>query len=135
MPHRWCACTGCPACSPRGRTHGVLFDMDETGTLRCPPCQQQATARRNARPGSSQRGLGWAFSRRKAADVNYQEATTCQCTGCPQHSGVCGEAFTTQNPKTAGHTVPRSQGGGDSRILAVCRRCNSSDGGKLAHER
>lgn len=135
MPHRWCACTGCRACSPRGRTHGVLFNMDDTGTLKCPPCQQQATAARNARPSGSQRGLGWAFSKRKRNDQNYQQASRCQCPGCPQHRGVCGETFTVDNPKTAGHVVARSRGGADGPILAVCRRCNSSDCGRLAHER
>lgn len=38
------------------------------------------------------------------------------------------------NPKTAGHVVARSQGGGDGPILAICRSCNSSDGGRLAHQ-
>jgi 5-methylcytosine-specific restriction endonuclease McrA len=110
-----------------------LFDMDSTGTLRCPDCQAAATARRNARPSSSARGLGWKFSERKKNDANYQQATTCQCRGCTQHSGVCGEPFTAANPKTADHTVPRSQGGGDGPITAMCRRCNSARGGQLAH--
>ena len=121
MPHRWCL--DC----------GGLFDRDETGTRRCPDCQAAATARRNARPSSSSRGLGWAFTARKQADRNYQEATRCQCQGCPQHRGQCGEPFTAANPKTGGHVVPRSRGGGDGPIMAVCRRCNSSDGGRLAH--
>jgi hypothetical protein len=134
MPKRWCQCTGCPACNVTNGRHGILFDMDATGTLRCPVCQAVATARRNARPSSSARGLGWKFSERKKADAAYQQATTCQCTGCPQqHRGVCGEAFTRDNPKTGGHVTPRSQGGGDGPIRAICRRCNSSDGGRLAH--
>ena len=133
MPKRFCACPGCAACKITSGTHGALFDLDATGTLKCPGCQQQATARRNARPGSSSRGLGWAFTRRKASDANYQQATACQCSGCPQHRGLCGEAFTAANPKTAGHVVARSRGGGDGPILAVCRSCNSSDGGRLAH--
>jgi hypothetical protein len=125
MPKRWCI--GCRA----------LFDLDSTGTLRCPACQAAATTRRNARPSSSARGLGWKFSARKAADQNYQAATRCQCPGPPQvqcrrHRGVCGEAFTVDNPKTGGHVTPRSQGGGNGPIRAICRRCNSSDGGRLA---
>lgn len=114
--------------------------MDSTGTLRCPACQAIATARRNARPGSSSRGLGWAFSRRKASGdpdaVAYRQAGACQCTGqCQRHRGLCGETFTAANPKTAGHVVARSRGGGDGPILAVCRTCNSAEGGRLAHSR
>ena len=107
--------------------------MDSTGTLRCPDCQAVATTARNARPSSSSRGLGWKFSQRKKNDANYQQATRCQCTGCPQHAGPCGEAFTPANPKTGGHVIARSQGGGDGPIRAICRRCNSADGGRLAH--
>jgi len=133
MPKRFCQCHGCPSCNTTTGSHGKLFDLDTTGTLKCPGCQAVATQKRNARPSSSQRGLGWKFSKRKAADRQYQQATSCQCRGCPQHTGICGVAFTAANPKTAGHTVPRSQGGGSSPIMAVCRRCNSSDGGRLAH--
>ena len=102
-------------------------------TERCPSHQELATKRRNARPSSSSRGLGWEFSRRKKADPAYQAATRCQCRGCPRCGDGCGVAFTKSNPKTAGHTIPRSQGGGSSAILAVCRSCNSADGGRLAH--
>lgn len=138
MPKRWCQCTGCSACLSTGQQrqprHGALFDLDLTGTQKCPPCQTAATTARNARPSSSQRGLGWAFTRRKQNDPNYVQATTCQCTGCPQHRGICGVVFTPANPKTAGHTTPRSRGGGNGPILPVCRRCNSSDGGRIAHD-
>jgi hypothetical protein len=132
MPKRWCQCTGCSACKITAGRHGTLFDLDTTGTLKCPACQAIATAKRNTRPSSSARGLGWKFSTRKAADRTYQEATRCQCTGCPQHTGLCGEQFTAANPKTGGHVTPRSRGGGDGPIRAICRRCNSSDGGRLA---
>jgi hypothetical protein len=132
MPKRFCICTGCAGCTPAGC--GKLFDRDATRTQRCPRCQPAATRARQARPSSSSRGLGWAHSRRKQADAAYQAAATCQCRGCPQHRGTCGEPFTAANPRTAGHVVPRSRGGGDGPIMAVCRRCNSSDGGRLAHE-
>jgi hypothetical protein len=140
MPSRWCQCTGCSACRTASGTHGILFDRDTTGTMRCSACQAVATAKRNARPGSSARGLGWAFSRRKQADQNYQAATRCQCPGrphnrCTLHTGVCAAPFTRDNPKTGGHAVPRSQGGGDGPVLAVCARCNSSDGGARAGRR
>lgn len=109
-----------------------LYDRDTTGTWRCPRCQPAATAQRQRRVSSSRRGLGWAFTRRKQADASYQAATRCQCPGCPQHRGPCGEAFTLVNPKTAGHVVARSRGGSSLPILAVCRCCNSSDGGTLS---
>lgn len=133
MPKRFCQCRGCTSCQAKTGVHGKLFDADATGTLKCPPCQAEATVRRNARPSSSARGLGWAFSERKRKDPNYQAAATCQCTGCPQHQGLCGKPFTRKNPKTGGHVTPRSQGGGDGPIRAVCRSCNSADGGRLAH--
>ena len=56
MPHRWCACRGCTACIPGG--HQLLFDLDTTGTLRCPGCQAVATSRRQARPNTTRRGYG-----------------------------------------------------------------------------
>lgn len=125
VPRRWCA--DCRA----------LFTVsDQAPGLRCPACQAIATAKRQARPSSSKRGLGWAFTRRKQSNapdaVAYRNSTTCQCTGCPQHTGLCGKPFTTTNPKTAGHTTPRSRGGHGSPIRPVCRQCNSSDGGRLA---
>ena len=131
MPRRICICTGCP----NHHQHQATYDRDTAPGQRCPPCQAAATAQRNARPGSSSRGLGWDFTRRKAADPAWQAATHCQCPGCPWCGGHCGKPFTASNPKTGGHTTPRSQGGGSSPILAVCRSCNSSDGGRLAHRR
>jgi 5-methylcytosine-specific restriction endonuclease McrA len=122
MPKRWCI--GCRK----------LFDLDSTGTQRCPPCQATATTARNARANTTARGLGWTHVKRKQQDENYQAADTCQCPGCPRCGTGCGEPFTMDNPKTAGHVVPRSQGGGDGPILAICRSCNSSDGGRLAHQ-
>jgi hypothetical protein len=122
MPKRFCI--GCLQ----------LYDRDTTNTQRCPRCQPAATAARNARPGSSSRGLGWAHSQRKQADAGYQAATRCQCTGCPWCGSGCGQPFTSKNPKTAGHTIPRKRGGGGSPILAICRACNSADGGRLGHQ-
>ena len=121
MPKRWCI--DC----------GNLYDLDTTRTHRCPACQHTRTQAIQARPSSSSRGLGWAFSARKAADQAYQQATHCQCHGCPWCGTSCHRPFTPANPKTAGHLVPRSQGGHGSAILAICRSCNSADGGTLAH--
>lgn len=121
MPKRWCTCQGCPAC---GHSCKRLYDIDSAPGLRCPACQAHATRARNARPSSSQRGLGWAFSARKAKDRGYQAATVCQW---------CGKPFTDADPKTADHVVPRSRGGAHGPIVAAHRSCNSSRGGKLGH--
>src|SRR5580704_9636268 len=118
MPKRYCICRGCAGCTPTGC--GKLYDRDTTSTQRCPQCQPAATRARQARPSSSKRGLGWAFSERKANDQNYQAATRCQCTGCPWCGNGCGQPFTKANPKTAGHTVARKHGGSSSPILAIC---------------
>ena len=61
MPKRFCQCLSCPACSPPGRkpgSHGKLFDLDSTGSLKCPGCQQHATQQRNARTSTASRGYG-----------------------------------------------------------------------------
>ena len=73
MPRRICICTGCP----NHHQHQTTYDRDTAPGQRCPPCQAAATAQRNARPGSSSRGLGWDFTRRKAADPAWQAATHC----------------------------------------------------------
>lgn len=65
MPKRFCQCHGCTACGGNGQAHGILFDLDTTGTLRCPPCQAVATARRNQRPNSSARGYDGEYQRNK----------------------------------------------------------------------
>jgi len=124
MPKRFCQCTSCAYCHNQAGTHGALFDLDLTGTLKCPGCQGIATARRNARPSSSERGLGWKFSKRKQDDAGYQAATLCHW---------CKQPFTTADPKTADHLTPRVQGGGDGPIVAAHRSCNSRRGGRLAH--
>jgi hypothetical protein len=54
MPKRWCI--GC----------GDLFDLDLTGTLRCPACQATATAKRQARPNTTRRGYGGAHQKLRA---------------------------------------------------------------------
>ena len=67
MPSRFCQCHGCTACngSPQ-QAHGALYDLDATGTLRCPPCQQVATARRQARPNTTRRGYGSSHQKLRA---------------------------------------------------------------------
>lgn len=123
MTRRFCADT------TGGQVCGAIYDGT---TQRCPPHQAAADARQQARRGTStQRGLGWAFTRRKHNDAAYQAAATCQCDGCGWHgTGTCNRPFTSDNPKTAQHTQPRSKGGTDSPILAYCRSCNSSRGNR-----
>lgn len=53
MPKRWC------------KDCRSLFDMDTTGTQRCPACQATADARRNARTNTSRRGYGSAHQKKR----------------------------------------------------------------------
>ena len=86
---------------------------------RCADCQQERTARINARPkpNTTARGLGHAHRIRAKAVV--QAAQACQ---------RCGHPGTPDNPLTAHHTVARAKGGTDSPMVALCRRCNSQIG-------
>jgi hypothetical protein len=59
----------------------VLFDMDATRTLRCPGCQQHATARRQARPSRSSRGYGTAH-RQLRDELIKQWAPGDPCAHC-----------------------------------------------------
>lgn len=68
MPKRFCGCQGCPACASPDRkpgSHGKLFDLSLTGTLKCPPCQGIATQKRNARAPRAQRGYDAAHDRER----------------------------------------------------------------------
>jgi hypothetical protein len=40
------------------------------------------------------------------------------------HCTVCGEPFTDDNPKTAGHTRAQRHGDSDGDIEAQCQDCN-----------
>ena len=53
MPKRWC------------KDCRQLFDMDSTGTLRCPACQATATTARQQRPNTTRRGYGSAHQQAK----------------------------------------------------------------------
>jgi hypothetical protein len=53
MPKRWCI--GCRN----------LFNLDSTGTLRCPACQKTATQKRNARAPRAGRGYDAAHDRER----------------------------------------------------------------------
>ena len=128
MPKRFCSCPGCAACASGSRrpgSHGVLFDMDTTRTLKCPPCQEQARIRRNTdrpgRPNAAQRGYGSDW-RRVSAEVLAQ-AVACHW---------CGGQFTPADPATADHLIPKARGGTNDRenLVAAHRTCNSSRGGR-----
>jgi 5-methylcytosine-specific restriction enzyme A len=120
MPKRFCGCTGCAACRITSGTHGVLFDKDKTGTLKCPGCQEQTRVKKNTdppgRPSASQRGYG-ADWRRISAKV-IAGATVCHW---------CGGAFTKDDPATADHIVPKARGGtnDESNLVPAHRSCNS----------
>lgn len=95
-----------------------------TDGSRCRDCAEQRTMQRNARPkrNTTQRGLGQAH--RVRAKAVLAAAQVCE---------MCGQPPTKEDPLTADHTIPRSQGGVDSPLRAVHRSCNSRSGGQLPH--
>lgn len=103
MPQRWCQCTGCSACSVTSGTHGVLYNADATRSMRCPPCQQHATARRNARPASSDRGYDGQYQRNKPLVIAQGG------NGRPCY--ICGRPFTPKQKITVEHITPLRRGG------------------------
>ena len=119
-PMRWCQCTGCPACRTATGTHGVLYDRDATGTMRCPGCQQHATARRNARPSSSTRGYDGEYQRNKPL-VIQQGRSGRPCV-------ICGRPFTADQKVTVEHIKPRRQGGGNelANLGPAHSECNTA---------
>ena len=96
-----------------------------TNGSRCPDCEEQRTARRNARPkgNTTQRGLGQAHRVRAKAVI-----------AAAQVCAMCGMPPTQEDPLTADHTIPRAQGGVDSPLRAVHRSCNSRAGGRLSRK-
>jgi hypothetical protein len=71
MPKRWCS--DCRR----------LFDMDSTGTLRCPACQAIATAKRNAQPSSTSRGYDAEYERNRPAVVARASGTPSKWVDAP----------------------------------------------------
>jgi len=104
VPKRWCQCRGCAACNTAGGAHGQLFDLDTTGTLRCPACQATATANRNQRPSSSARGYDGEYQANKPIVIEQGRR------GRPCH--ICGKPFTARNKITVEHIKPVREGGG-----------------------
>ena len=103
MPSRWCECRGCTACNTTTGTHGVLYDMDHSATRKCPPCQQQATTARNARPSSSERGYDGEYQRNNPL-VIAQGRNGRSCV-------ICKKPFTAKNKITVEHIKPLRAGG------------------------
>lgn len=91
MPKRWCS-----DCRK-------LFDMDSTGTLRCPPCQAIATAKRNERPSSTSRGYDAEYERNRPIVIE-QGRQGRRCV-------ICGKPFTAANKITVEHIKPLREGG------------------------
>lgn len=98
---------------------GELFTPTPDESSRCGDCAAEWTMRRNARPkrNTTARGLGYAHRVKAKAVVAVAQA----CARCQQPP-------TPDNPLTAHHTTARAKGGGDSPMVALCRRCNSSIG-------
>ena len=102
MPKRWCECRGCTACG-KGAC-GLLFDMDATGTRRCPGCQAVATQRANARPSSSARGYDGEYQRNRRVLVAAAIASRSLCV-------ICSKPCLPGQKITAEHLVPLRRGG------------------------
>lgn len=110
----------------------ALFDIDDplSRGLRCPPCQAKATRRKNTdppgRPSAAQRGYG-AEWRRVSAKV-IAAAVACHW---------CGGEFTTDDPATCDHIIPKARGGtnDEQNLVAAHRSCNSRRGGQMRKRR
>lgn len=96
MTLRVCSVSGCPEL------------QRET---KCPTHRREAEQRRGSRQA---RGYDANFERDKQRP-GYANATRCE---------TCGQPFTTENPKTAGHRIAIREGGKGSGIKPECRRCN-----------
>jgi len=89
------------------------------GTGECRACK---AARDRRRPSRQARGLGAEYERERRAVL--KDATHCVS---------CGRPFTATRRPTAGHVIPRVQGGGSRGNLEVqCHVCNYGEGSKLA---
>lgn len=92
MPQRFCLCKGCPACASTDRkpgSHRILFDLDLTGTLKCPGCQAIATANRNARAPRAQRGYDAKHDRVRAQLLEqFRPGDPCAICGKPMVSAA-----------------------------------------------
>lgn len=96
---RVCTEPGCPTLIEAGRSR----------------CTDHERARDKARGTAAERGYGSDYEAAKR-EPDYANATRCT---------RCGEAFTPDNPKTAGHIKAiRKHGPNNAGITPQCRRCN-----------
>lgn len=118
MPQRFCLCQGCPACAQPQRkpgAHGAVFNLDATRTLKCPACQQAATARRNARAPRAQRGYGTEHRKvREQLLARFQPGDPC---------ALCGKPMTSSRDLDLAHNEDRSGWKGLSH--ATCNRATN----------
>lgn len=77
-------------------------------------CTTHERAKDRSRGTRQERGYGADYER-QLNSAEYLSATACANCGC---------AFTADNPKTGGHSIALRNGGGGSKIVAQCRRCN-----------
>lgn len=86
-----------------------ITDRHKSG--RCLDCRRAADKQRGT---NRERGYDAQFARdRKAPE--YLASTHCV---------ECGQPFTEDNPRTAGHVVAIRDGGQGSGVVPQCRRCN-----------
>src|SRR5688572_16358817 len=101
---------------------GRIIDKKKNG--RCLTCYRQnereKSRARRARGTTSQRGYGSDYQRRRAAAIRAQP----WCSDC-------GHTGSEDNPLTAEHILPVSQGGKAGPLGVLCRSCNSSRGGAM----
>ena len=101
-----------PWAPPRACGHG-------SGTGECRACK---AARDRQRPSRQERGLDAEYERERR--VVLKDATHCE---------RCGRPFTATRRPTAGHVIPRVQGGGSrGNLQPECSACNYGDGARLA---
>jgi 5-methylcytosine-specific restriction endonuclease McrA len=110
---------------------GRIFPPEQMSRARpgrCVPCaktyEREKSRARRARLGTtSQRGYGSDYQRRREAAIRAQP----WCSDC-------GHTGSENNPLTAEHVVPVSQGGKDGPLTVLCRSCNSSRCGAIKRE-
>ena len=99
MSKRVCVEAGCPELIDQGRS-------------RCRAHERELDRERGT---PAERGYDREYERAKR-QPEYRDATLC---------ATCGEPFTRDNPKTAGHKLDiRTYGPNNAGIIPECRTCN-----------
>lgn len=94
--------------------------MDTTNSRRCPPCQHHATARRNKRPSSSERGYDAEYQRNKPIVIKQgRDGRPCV---------ICKKPFTIGELITVEHIIPLRAGGTSdlANLGPAHQRCNTA---------